>query len=453
MGRILLNIHSNTLHELFWRGVFNVDDYQSYVEFQMEVEAEEGEPVSTFPSVAQESMSCSIVIAAFMRSCAQARIQRVLLGDRRVEASLAGRKRQPALHGCSALATLDVRHAALGAGGVDLIRGVWDVTTRSFCYENNNLLGNTLPPWAPVDLDGCEEFEGATPTTQDLAKVFSLSAERGARAFRPRRYGANAFEVLSDPDIQAFVRCEPDQADIDRFSEYLACEYRNDEYFDEDDGEPIDLSYALNPERMLMAGCLRALRTAAFDLLTATRILTCRVGFDTETTTTDSPRRTHWLMLPTEIRRACLEAVPMLSSATAEEKIDMMAHLPPPLWRYRDILEGYSMLSTRSINRIFAFGADRRTIGFGMLPEAALCAFRTASDANKSSEEPMVPVLGVPNWSFSASRRHWKPLDSRSEWQAKQMKSENVSLPWEAECFIRAIGLYEDILELLLCWE
>ncbi len=398
--------------------------------------ADEDEEEIPDATTAEMAMRCSILIAAFLRACAEARACSALIRQPPFESQLIERASPITMEpfGCRALLQLDLSHAALGRGGIDLIEGVWHVATRSVHDHPNALVARVLPQVFPVDFTGCETFQSSEPTAEHLSNVFALAAELGGETLD------EGDEITFDPFLDSLSRTVPEEADFEAFAAFLSDSPRQS--FD-------GLDHSFDAEFEMMAPSAQAFRSATLSLLAAARVLACRVRTATlgPESSNDSPR-THWLFLPVEVRRACLEAIPTLSVPTADDLRCMLAD-EPATDTYIEKIRGHSVLSTKVIDRVLAYAADRRTIGYGRVPEASFRHLRLASDESVLEGEPTMRVLDEPKWSFLAAHRRWQPLDCRSQYDAKYLLKGAVKLSWEAECFIRSVGLAEDLIELL----
>ncbi len=397
----------------------------------------------TFTGTAQEAMRVAVVISAFLRSAARAKILRLLLGQPAVEESLARQGARLMPLGCSALTFVSVRQSDLGVGGLDLIKCVWRATRQPLRKHSDLRIARALPEAFPLDLEECDKFEGTKALHEDFRKAFLLAGKFRNKWLDARQYGTALSKALSDPIIQTLTQREARPEQLEEFAAFMSQADRHARF-------PFrpELAFDADESSLNCTGG-SALRAAAFNLLTAARVLACQVrASQAQRNASGGVNRVHWLALPVEIRRACLEDIPTLFVPTTAE-LNQVFSIEQPEQSYMQSIQRQSILSSRTINRIFAYAADRRTIGYGCLPEATFLDLRIASDAAyRTTTQSSMRVLDESRWSFAAASRRWRPLDSRPEPEAKYM-DKTSGLCWPAECFLRAIGIVEDLIELI----
>ncbi len=413
----MLNLHSDTLEALYLDGIVQ----STHISYANDLAADRKQLVKTWPATEEEKMRTAVVMAAFLRASARARLLRFLADEPAAQQRSPGTsddRLKMQVRGCSALDMVNLEFTSIGTHGINLIEGVWRVTSDPLQKHPNKLLAQALPRDFNISLLDSDRGTSRPPSVRDLSEVFSIAATICGEAPEAQDYGAPVANALSDPAVRRLLAAEVELPDAAAFQRYLSSPrphhmamggatpraLANSFVFSLSDGEPI--------------------RSAAFALLTAARVLGCQVSQDTNASEHggDSGTRYKWLSLPSEIRRACLE------------------HLPGCFW-----LPGEGTFSRATISRIISFATDRRTIAYGALPEATFLELRLASEANQPPE-PDARILDEPKWSFEAAKRRWRPLDSRSMGTAMMMKGVDIS--WEAECFLRAVGVAEDFLKL-----
>ncbi len=246
---------------------------------------------------------------------------------------------------------------------------------------------------------------------------------------------------FSHPLIQSLMRSEPTPAEVVAFAEYQESGTRDQHLRDLHD-------VLVRADVRLLQEDGHILRSAALQLLTAARILACCVRREPQPTSiSEGPKRCGWLDLPVELRRECLQHLQALSTPTIDAVKALVSPAVPSL-NYIAKMQQHSILSYKMVERIFAYAADRRTIGYGTLPEATFLPMRLASDDARSDGTFTEPrLLDEQKWSFAAARRRWSPLDSRPDMDIATLGHSDI--PWAAECFLRTIGLVEDLIELI----
>ncbi len=393
-------------------------------------------------------MRAAVVMAAFLRACARARLLRTLLlsqpaDQQELFLSHAGGAHSR-IRGCSVLNEVYLRGAAIGFGGMNVIDCVRHVTWTPFKDHANPLFAQAIPHDFHVGMTLCHVYPSRSASVSDLQEAFKIAATICGEAPAPLDCGSAIGRALSDPSVRKLMNATPQQGDINAFLTHLTTTNN----LAVPDGTP---SFFSNPEEFAMRLLGAApFRSAAFGLLTAARVLGCRVrqGDMISQHKGKSQPRCGWLSLPSEIRRACIEFLPTFYVLSAAE-LHARFSLPGPAEEYINFRqpEARSPLSHALIARILAYATDRRTIGYGSLPEATFLELRlTAEAAQQAADSDASPRLfDEPRWSFAAASRRWKPVDSRSLSDARRMLEEAVDYPWEAECFLRATGFKDDL--------
>ncbi len=386
-----------------------------------------------------EAMRISITIAAFLRISARTRILHRLPGG----------STRLSIGGCPALRYLQLSGNDFGSGGKDLIQGFYRVMSESFQQQSNRLLRSLFN----VQLLCLECYAGGEIKTEpasaeDIESVIRLTMENSASDFLESSERSD-HTLLSDPAVQRVLNGSDIQADQDAYFALLADPERPSSLRTDGGGLDADRTCLFRLEG-------NTFPTTALQLLTAARILGCRVRPAKGATGPDGePRRCHWLSLPVEIRRACLEQLPTLYERSYEESAWIIhAGHPgqPPTEEYSQEVRRKSPLSNTLIHRIFSFASDRRTIGYGLVPEAAFLDLRLASDKLQPEHSEDVGVLGEARWSFGDALHRWKPIDCRTLHDMRRGDAFAVhdwDLSWEAEVFLRAVGLPGDVIDLL----
>ncbi len=437
LSRFLTGLHSCTLETLKLDGILPIYGQATIVAGGQDLIQE----------LQKDCMDVAITIAAFLRSCARAHVLRLALDQPAVEALFFAESSmtRPKTRGCGALQYLTIDHSRFGPGEIDLIEGVWRASFQLLSDDSNRYLAQALAQGLRVNLrrlfalPGIPRLPSKAATSNELTQVYRLSAEMGGDLMLDEAYGAIVQAALSDPIIQKLLRSEPEQDDVDAFGQFQASRGRPHTLLNLAGGE------VNTTVRIFQQKEGQPLRAAALQLLAAARILGCRVRHRSEKGKASGEfKGCYWLTMPVEIRRACLEYIPMLSVPTADEIKALVSQVHPSS-HYIKTVQDHSLLSRKMVDRVLAFAADRRTIGYGLLPEATFLDLRIASDKAPQTE---ARILGESPWSFTAARRRWTPLDSRSELDAEVIEA-SFKLPRAAECFLRSIGLVEDLINLV----
>ncbi len=395
LAALLLNLHSTSLRILNLRQFFDEESYKVTFDSLEADRQRYGSSDTPIPSATEVSMDLAAVVAAFVRACANARVTQLLLGLPFIESSMANQGKILKSTGCSALVALDLAWSSLGTGGMSLIKGVWNIATQRLTDHPNPLVAQALPGNLSVDFTGCDQFVSATPTAETLQQVFSWQSKVLGPAQSFEELVPETKMTLCDPLIQILSRSTVEQAEHDAFAAYLAEGGRTSPYMP-----------AFNPEVVLTHASAAPFRSAPFSLLAAARILACRVSsIEKDIKESGHSSQCSWLALPIEVRRACLAMIPTLSIPTSEDlrKIFIAQDLSSARL---ETMQRHSVLSNNIVGRILSYAADRRTIGYGVLPEATAGSLRLASDADAQTQ-PSKTVLGEFQWSFGASHHRW----------------------------------------------
>ncbi len=413
LTRLLLNLHSDTLQVLGLDAI-NVSYSEGPVDDAFDVKV--------WSSVGEDAPRMPVIMAAFLRAAGQAQALRIVSGLPSVEES-AYSSDSSHTRGCSALRCVGFDETALGKHGVHFIESVWRATRETLQDHPNLLLAQLLPEQFPISFEGCDHFPAEMLTLADLKGAFEMASVIIGDAF-----DNTAIAALGDPILRNLMRKKPASSDVKAVLKCLSGPKQAQGFRD---GAHLPITVA---EAVIFAGGSgRYLRGPAFALLTAARVLGCRVR--------PSPQevRCGWFSLPSEIRRACLEQLPTLWVPSAQELAVSMASVGVGLQRALK-LPRFSAFTGPLVGRILAYACDPRTIGYGRLPEATFLQLRLAEEAaNKDVGERF---LDQPKWTIAGAQRRWKPLDSRSRTQADLM-GDRVGCSWEAEIFLRTIGLPE----------
>ncbi len=425
LASLLMNLHSDTLQHLHLVGVFTFKAHQNSAGSN------------------EEPRRVAIVIAAFLRGCARARIVRLLLGQAFVEQALIDSYNAsgPPPCGCSALMTLNLKRNFLRSGEICLIQGTWRLSGSYFDDHPNPLLARALPSTFGLDLIDSRTAQSKAPSLSELSAVFKLAAKIGDALDSSPKYDATVQGVLSDLSMQKLVQPASTAADYRAFCAIVASLFKRASIRGESDFGMGDFrSTGLDIELLALRGPVRSQRKAAYHLLAATRVLACRAR-------ANKPNKTGWFSLPADLRRACLESIPTLfipSWGDIMTFLEIVSCHPTPA--YLEWLQQHSVLSHRIISRIFSYAADSRTIGYALLPEATLLPLRIASD--RTARQNDVRVLNEAPWSFAAAQRRWSPLDRQPSSEAEFHENDCV-LSWEQAAYLRTIGFPEEIRELM----
>ncbi len=430
----LQNLHSTSLRSL---DIFC--ESRSSAETAAEQEDED--------AAREEAMDTAISVSTFLRVSARTRLLLHLPGLRATDWT-----RQP--HGgCPALQSM----TCLGdstPGAEDLIHGLWRVTHKSFDKHPDPTLSKLFhPQLLNVILETESESQAGviptrSPTTKDVRSVFGGTLHMGSVGEVSPRGERAYLRWLSDPTVARLVKGTDTRAHENAFFDLLSGPRPASTWQYQLVDHNVDWE-----EHCLASPEGQAFRSAALQLLTAARILSCRVRSAAERMPSahgEAPCR--WLSLPVEIRRACLEQVPTLYEV---EKADLgwviSARTTEPSEAYWENYQRRSPLSNTVVERILSFAADRRTIGYGRLPEAAFLDLRLASDLLEDDERGRTAsnVIQAAPWSFAEAALRWRPVDCRTRDDADSMSNHDNDLSWEAEVFLRAIGLPEDLIDLL----
>ncbi len=504
---LLHNLHSDTLQTLDLSDVFTLDPMRS---------AHDGEGNDATHEQLEEVRRVAIVVAAFIRSCVQSRIVRFVLGQPSVEQNMIrlDKAAGPPTRGCSGLDVVKLECTSLCTGGIDLIEASWRLALQGFDDHPNSLFQHVFPRYCMARTDKNFDLQSMPPSSAELVQVFQMAAEISGAGHYEDEYGPDFQEAFSDPTIQCLMRKEPGEEDVAAFSALLDISNLSEDPYRFEFGRNF---WHADDDCIRSQKLGRRLRSSAFRLLTAARVLACQVR-------PGSTGVCGWLLIPVDIRRSCLEYLQFFppaevprnaDSGDSDENKDIpdsddghldgsgghetedgsdnyesadAAHgtgVEPSMneaageseaagtsgnysgghdvneddFGHNELNEcseqpigdtspaqGGHVLSSKMVNRIFSYAADRRTIGYGLLPEATFLDLRIASDTSSHDTEHLATrVLDEAPWSFASARRRWRPVDFRLDEKYSELIYE---MPRSAECFIRAIGLMEESVEM-----
>ncbi len=433
-----LSVFLQNLHSASLRSLHMLCESRSSADIPTEPEDEDED------GARDEVMDIAVSISTFLRVSARTRLLLHLPGLRATDWT-----RQP--HGgCPALRYVDYEGGST-PGAEDLIHGLWRVTRESFDHHPNPTLSKLFhPQLLEVNLlrPLARDIPTRSPTAEDIRSVFRQTLAVGSVGKLSLR-GERAYNRwLLDPAVARLVKGTDTRAHHNAFFDLLSGPRSASTLRHELAKRAVDLG-----DNCLASPEGQAFRSAALQLLTAARILSCRVRSAAEPTASapgEAPCR--WLSLPVEIRRACLEQIPALYEADEANLGRVISSMrTEPSEAYWENYQRRSPLSNAVVDRILSFAADRRTIGYGRLPEAAFLDLRLASDSLEDDERGPTAsnVIQAAPWSFAEAALRWRPVDCRTLEDAESMGNCGNGLSWEAEVFLRAIGLPEDLIDLL----